>query len=409
VTKGNDHVAEAKTVLFLSSAYKGDEFIRAVKRQGCRVLLMTEESLRHEPWPRDSIDELLLVPDLRRYQDIIHTVAYMCRGWTIDLVLPIDEFEVELAAFLREHLRLPGPRISVVRQYRDKLIMRELAAQNGILVPEFIQILNYDRLREFMGHVPPPWVLKPRTEAGSMGVMKVNDSEQVWRKLDELGDRQSFYLLEQYVPGSVYHVDSLVVNKKIAFTNAHQYFKPPMDVYQGGGVFATRTVPRNSDDAKALKQVNEQVVAALGIVNGAAHIEFIKADGRFYFLEAAGRVGGAFISDLVEHASGINLWREWGNLEVALLRGEKYKLPKARQDHGGLLVTLAQQEHPDMSGYNDPEIVWKADKPYHAGLIVVSKDATRVEELLTQYIERFARDFMAVAAPMGVTRTGQTG
>ncbi len=404
-------MAEAKTVLFLSSAYKGDEFIRAVKRQGCRVLLMTEESLRHEPWPRESIDELLFVPDLRRYQDIIHTVSYMCRGWTIDLVLPIDEFEVELAAFLREHLRLPGPRVSTVRQYRDKLIMRELANQNGIPVPEFIQILNYDRLREYMGRVPPPWVLKPRTEAGSMGVMKVNDSEQVWRKLDELGDRQSFYLLEHYIPGSVYHVDSLVVNKKVAFTNAHQYFKPPMDVYHGGGVFATRTVPRNTDDAKALKQINEQVIAALGMVNGAAHIEFIKgdADGRFYFLEAAGRVGGAFISDLVEHASGINLWREWGNLEIALLRGEKYKLPKVRQSYGGLLVTLAQQEHPDMSGYSDPEIVWKADKPRHAGLIVVSKDPNRVEELLTQYIERFARDFMAVARPMGATRTGQTG
>jgi biotin carboxylase len=404
-------VAEAKTVLFLSSAYKGDEFIRAVKQQGCRVLLMTEESLRHEPWPRESIDEMLYVPDLRRYQDIIHTVSYVCRGWTIDLVLPIDEFEVELAAFLREHLRLPGPRVSVVRQYRDKLIMRELAAQNGILVPEFTQILNYDRLREFMGRVPPPWVLKPRTEAGSMGVMKVTDAEQVWRKLDELGDRQSFYLLEHYIPGSVYHVDSLVVNKKAAFTNAHQYFKPPMDVYHGGGVFATRTVPRNTDDAKALKHINEQVIEALGMVNGAAHIEFIKAnkDGRFYFLEAAGRVGGAFISDLVEHASGINLWREWGNLEVALLRGEKYKLPKVRQDYGGLMITLAQQEHPDMSGYNDPEIVWKADKPRHAGLIVVSKDAKRVEELLTQYIERFAHDFMAVAAPMGATRTGQTG
>jgi biotin carboxylase len=404
-------VAEAKTILFLSSAYKGDEFIRAVKRQGFRVLLMTEESLRHEPWPRESIDEIFYVPDLRRYQDIIHTVSYMCRGWVIDAVLPIDEFEVELAAFLREHLRLPGPRVSTVRQFRDKLIMRELTVQNNILVPEFIQILNYDRLRDFMARVPAPWVLKPRTEAGSMGVLKVHNSEQVWRKLDELGDRQSFYLLEQYIPGSVYHVDSLVVNKKVAFTNAHQYFKPPMDVYHGGGVFATRTVPRTSEDAKALKQLNERVIATLGMVNNAAHIEFIKAheDGRFYFLEAAGRVGGAFISDLVEHVSGINLWREWGNLEVALMRGEKYKLPKARQDYGGLMVTLAQQEHPNMSAYNDPEIVWKADKPRHAGLIVVSKDSARIEELLTQYIERFAHDFTAVAAPMGATRTGQTG
>lgn len=399
------------TFVLISSAYKGDELMRALKATGCKVILVTEESLRNEPWPREAIDETYYMPDLRRYQDVIHAVSYLARGQHIDYIMPVDEFEVEIAAQLREHMRLPGTRVTPSRQFRDKLTMREITQRAGILVPDFTQILNYDDLRAYFARVEPPYVLKPRTEAGSMGVAKMEDSERVWRKLDELGDSQSFYLLEKFVPGEVYHVDSLIVNKKVAFTSAQKYFKPPMEVYQGGGVFATRTLDRSSDDAKSLKGLNEDVIAALGMVNGATHIEFIKssADGKFYFLEAAGRVGGAFISDLLEHTLGVNLWREWGNLEVALLRDQKYKLPKAGKNYGGLIVCLAGQEHPDLSAYNDPEIVWKADKPFHAAMIVISPDQARIEALLTDYSVRFARDFLAVATPMGVTRTGHAG
>ena len=120
-------------------------------------------------------------------------------------------------AMLREHLRLPGMGVTATRKFRDKLTMRDTAQAAGIKVPEFIQIKNYDMLREYMVAVPPPWVLKPRTEAGSMGIRKVHHSEEVWRALDELGDKQSYYLLEHFIPGDVFHVDSVVKNGKVIF------------------------------------------------------------------------------------------------------------------------------------------------------------------------------------------------
>ena len=69
---------------------------------------------------------------------------------------------------------------------------------------------------------------------------------------------------------------------------------------------------------------------AFGLRDGVTHAEYIKAhaDGKFYFLEIAARVGGAFISDLVEASTNVNLWREWGRIEVANLRGETYVLPR---------------------------------------------------------------------------------
>jgi len=400
------------TILFLSSSFKGEVMLRTAKQLGCRVILLTEASLQGEPWPRESIDEFITTPDLRRYQDVINTITYMCRGWQIDHILPLDEFEVELVAMLREHLRLPGMGITAVRNFRDKLVMREKADKAGLRVPDFIQILNYDRLREFMERVPAPWVLKPRTEAGSMGITKPQNSEEVWRRLDQLGDRQSYFLLERFVPGDVYHVDALTVNKRVVFASVQKYGAPPLQVYTGGGIFNTRILDRRSTEAKELTALNEKlIVDTLGLVNGVTHAEFIRAheDGEFYFLEVAARVGGAFISDMLEQATGVNPWREWARLEVAMLRGESYDPPIPRDEYGGLLVTLARQETPDLSAYDAPEVVWKADKPRHAVLVLRSPDPARVESLLAEYAERFVYDFSASAPPMDATRTGQTG
>lgn len=397
------------TFLFVSSNFKGEAMIRAIKSLGCYVLLLTEEKLRQEPWPYDVIDESFYTPNLAHYQDVIHTIAYLCRGRQIDQIIPLDEFEVELVSMLREHLRLPGMGVTAARHFRDKLVMRELAHAAGIPVPEFVQIKNYDRLRGYMESVPAPWVLKPRAEASAMGIKKIHEPEQLWRTLDVLGDSQSYYLMERYLPGEVFHVDSIVFAGKILFASVQKYGRPPMDVYHGGGVFNSRVMPAHSGEVIQLRHINAQIIEALGMVHGVTHSEFIQsADGTFYFLESAARVGGANLADMIEAATNINLWREWGYVEYAALHGQPYKLPEVKQHYAGILMTLAKQEHPDLSAYTDSEVVWRATKPYHAGVIVASEAFQRVEELLDSYTRRFAADFMAVADPWGPQRTGHT-
>jgi hypothetical protein len=131
-------------------------------------------------------------------------------------------------------------------------------------------------------------------------------------------------------------------------------------------------------------------------------MEFIKgaADGRFYFLETAARVGGANIEQLVESATGVNLWAEWARLEVAHARGQFYPVPGDAGGYAGVLICLARQEWPDLSGYQDPEIVYCLDKKHHAGLVLASTDPERVESLIHDYGQRFAHDFLAVAPPL---------
>jgi len=385
------------TILCLASYFKGHDFIRECHRLGARVLLVARESMRDLDWPRDSIDDLLLIPDLTRREDMINGVSWLARTESIDRIVPLDEFDLEMASTLREHLRIPGMGESTVRYFRDKLAMRMQAQERGLLVPDFVPVFNYARVREFMAQVPGPWFLKPRHSASAIGIKKISSPDELWPILDALGDKQSFHLLERYVPGDVFHVDAIAWTGKVVFGEAHGYFRPPFDVYHGGGLFCTRTLDRGSAESQTLVDLNARIVTALGMTRGALHTEFIRGrdDGRYYFLETAARVGGANIVALVEAATGLNLWREWARVEVASARGDDYAPPVGRADHAGLLISLARQEWPDLSSYAESEITWRLSKRHHAGLVVTSASHARVDELLGTYMPRFQSDFFA--------------
>ena len=102
--------------------------------------------------------------------------------------------------------------------------------------------------------------------------------------------------------------------------------------------------------------------------------------------------------ELIKASTGLNLWAEWAKIEVA--GGEKpYELPSHREDYGGIIISLARQEHPDMSAYNDPDIAWRLDQLHHAGLVVTSPNHRRVQELINSYIPRFQADFHTSLPP----------
>jgi biotin carboxylase len=386
--------------LCITTYEKGQEFMRECKRAGGRVMLLTAEKLRDADWPRESLDDTFYLPAELPLADIVQAVTHLARRQKIDRIVALDEYDMETAATLREHLRVPGMGVTTMRYFRDKLAMRMKALERGVRVPDFVPVFNHEDIRYYLDHVAGPWVLKPRQEASAIGIKKIRAAEELWPVLEQLGDKQSSFLLERFVPGDVFHVDSVVSESEVVFANVSKYGKPPMNVAQGGGVFTTFTVPRGGEEDSGLRQINRDLIAALGLVRGVAHAEFILAheDGHFYFLECAARVGGAYINEMVEAASGVNLWREWARIEVAGGDGS-YRLPATREEYAGVILSLARQEEPDTSGYNDPEVFLRIKKHHHAGLILRSTDQTRVQSLLESYALRFAQEFMAVEPP----------
>src|SRR5918997_1595917 len=136
------------TILALTSFDKGQDFLRECTRLGAKTFLLTVESLKDADWPRDALAEVFLMPDLYNRVNVINAVSYLARQEHIARIVPLDEFDVEMAATLREHLRIPGMGETTVRYFRDKLAMRMQAREAGIPVPDFVPILNRERVRE---------------------------------------------------------------------------------------------------------------------------------------------------------------------------------------------------------------------------------------------------------------------
>lgn len=392
----------ALNILCVSRYFKGEDFFRGLKDTEHKVYLLTSEKLKEEDWPWDAIEDSFFMPENEEgrwnMDHVLNGLAHIMRNLSFDLLVALDDYDVDKVAHIREHFRIPGMGETTSRHFRDKLAMRIQAQDAKIPVPTFTDLFNDERIHRYADLVPAPYLIKPRSAASAEGIVKIKNREELWNEINKLGENRHGYLLEHFAPGDVFHVDGLVFNNKILFTRVSQYLDTPLTVSQGGGIFRSQTASFNSKDDKILQDLNAKVIKAFGLKHGAFHSEYIKGqDGNYYFLETSSRVGGAHLAEMVEASSGINLWSEWGKIEVAAATKTKYKLPKVLKKHAGIVVSLSRFEKPDMSSFDDKEVWWKINKEWHVGMIVCSSKRGRISELLDDYGDRIAKDFHASA------------
>src|SRR6266545_4473715 len=122
------------TILCIASFFKGNDFIRECKRQGARVVLLTREKLLGADWARESLDDLIAIPGKTSVQSYLVAASHAAR-------------------------------------------QRRVSRDVGILQPEFVPLLNYGEIEEFMERTPAPWMLKPRIGASAMGIKKLHQPE----------------------------------------------------------------------------------------------------------------------------------------------------------------------------------------------------------------------------------------
>ncbi len=391
------------SLLCISTYFKGANFLIGAKEAGCNVYFITAKELENKPWPREHIDEIFYLDSNentpQNHHNLALGVAHLMRSKKIDRIIALDDFDVEKAAYLRETFRVAGMGQTTSRYFRDKLAMRMRAQDAGIKVPPFSTIFHDETVTEYLRTVEGPWLLKPRSEASATGIKKVHSLEEAWQVIHSLGDNRHNYLIEQFRPGSVYHVDALSQNGTFLFQRVSQYVNTPMEVAHGGGIFRSVVSEFGGDDDKQLQELNQKVMDAFGMKSSASHTEYIKsaATGEFYFLETAARVGGANLMEMIEASANMNLWKEWANMEIAIATETNYKLPKIKKEYAGIVISLCRYKEPDTSSFNDAEIYWRMKEDYHIGFIVKAKTRARVLEILDGYAQRIAKDFHASA------------
>lgn len=397
-------MSEPLSVLCISSYFKGNRFLERLHERGAKVHLLTLNALLGDAWSRHAITEIYGQPPKAPLDVTLRIVAFLMRTTHFDHVVALDDFDVEAAAAVREMVRMPGMNASTARLFRDKLAMRVRAQQLGIPVPAFSGLFENAAIARYTARVPPPWMHKPRGSASAVGIRKITSSAELWDLVDAEGDARADHLLERYLPGDVYHVDSLMTGGRILLEEVHRCETPPFDVAHGGGVYAVNTVERGSGVETELRAMNRTLLNGFGMTEGASHVEFIHArDGSgFYFLECGARVGGAHTTEMIEAAIGHSPWAIWADLT---LDGPAFTPPTLATDYGGLLITLSADKHPDLSAFDAPEVFYRAPEDHHAGLVLRAASFPRVRELVEDYAQRFRQDVTAVMpVPIEVAR-----
>src|SRR5579859_5384203 len=94
--------------LCMSTYEKGFDYLRQLAELGVKPTLLTVEKLANSPWPREILEELVTMPSKLTNEQILNTITWMARGRSFDRLTALDEFDMEIIAQLREHMRIPG-------------------------------------------------------------------------------------------------------------------------------------------------------------------------------------------------------------------------------------------------------------------------------------------------------------
>jgi biotin carboxylase len=386
------------TILLLMAANYGlyaEAFLERLKHHGAKVIVVTGADALGLDWPKQHIDAIYGVSDFFDRQSLLDSVTYLLKETAVDRILGLGEYDIEIAAWVREELGYGGASVTQRRFWRDKLAMRTAAKNHNIPVPPFTSVIHFPAVADFLNTVQGPWILKPRALASSKGitVFQADQTEQLWQALHDLGDKTRDYILEKFIPGDVFHLDGLVYQQEVILATAHRYGRPILDLHTHGGIYTTLSLDPVSPLNRELLALNEKVISTLGIDFGSFHVEYILGHhGQLYFLEGSCRVGAGGIEQLVEAERGLNLWAEWATMEYLTLKHERYQLPELDGHYAAVVACSTTMAHPDVTPFLFDGVTSMRDtKPYHMGFVVRAESEDMLESRVQQ-LEQLLKD-----------------
>lgn len=301
-----------KRVLLIlpTRSYRAAAFLEAARRLALELVIASDErsTLSHLHPER----ELLI--DLSDPSGAAELAEELTQRAPIDAVVSADEAGVLVAAHVAQRLGLRGNPVRAVAATRNKLLLRQLLAAAQVGQPGWWSWLA----GEVPGRVDFPAVVKPLDQAGSRGVIRVEDARQLVaagsriRQL-VLADPSCVsppagvpLLVEDFVPGPELAVEAIVANGHFLPLAVYDKPEPLNGPYFEETIY---TVPSSLDPAQleqALATVRN-ATQALGLTDGPIHAELRLGGDRACLIDLAARSIGGRCSRVLRFRSGQSL------------------------------------------------------------------------------------------------------
>ena len=269
-----------------SAAYRIDDWIQAAGKLGAKIVVATEA---HHALAED-IGAALIPIDFDNPEDSAMRIA--ASNLPIEAIIPIDDQGVKVAAAASALRGLAHNGVETAEATRDKGEMRRRLA-GTVPQPDFL-VLEAGQAGRTARSVGVPSVVKPVGLAGSVGVIRVDDPEQVEATVErvrKIASPEYPVLVERYVPGAEVAVEAMVTDGR--WDTLAVFDKP--DPLEGPYFPETHYVTPSRHPPRVLKKIEATAARAsraLGIVRGPVHAE-LRVGDEIVLLELASRpIGG---------------------------------------------------------------------------------------------------------------------
>lgn len=284
-------------------------FCKHLKDMGVKTLGIDMIPYDHLlPEVRSSLTDYYQVDDLRDFP----AVAKACRHYlnkygTLDWVESHNEFWLELQADLRSHFNIPGLQASQIHEIKRKSEMKKIYKKAGMRVADGELVTDLQAALKFIEKVGYPVIAKPDTGVGAEGCHKIHNELELFMFFED--KPHADYLMEEFIHGSLCSFDGLTNQQgKIIYHTVHMYNIGVEELrrHKGEGFYYSLI-----DIPPELEDIGRKTVAAFPVKASFFHLEFFKTKDGYIPLEVNIRPPGAFIFDMCNFASDIDLYKQW--------------------------------------------------------------------------------------------------
>jgi len=289
------------TILIVGKSYSG--IVRAIEARGDDYLILRD--IVGAKTPEKALKNRIIC-DFSTKESVLKAVDNLPRK--IDAVIAAYENYILSAAWITDHLGLPGVPVDAAEACTDKELMRQAFAKAPEKIsPGFCVVENEEDVRSFAESHHFPLILKPASLAKSLLVTKSNNLDELISNYNKtmqlIGEvyakyatgRQPKVILEEFLEGTIHSVDAFIdENGDPDVLECVVDYLTGYDIGFDDNFHYARLLPStlSADDQQRLRHVAEVGCRALHMKSSPAHIEIIMTKEGPRIVEIGARNGG---------------------------------------------------------------------------------------------------------------------